>query len=130
MGFEDDHLDVLQNIEFGIIAEYRKDSSVLDSDAREAVNALIRYYDAGRHGARLGVRSQGIFDSVLHIIALRMEHREGPPPNTTEEIVACLKRIAKSISFWTAEAGRQGYLSYVAAHMGPAFGTAMDDSEE
>jgi hypothetical protein len=126
MGMEDDYLDVLQNIEFGIIAEFRKDQSILDSDALDAVNALVRYFDVGRHGARLGVRAQRIFDSVRDIVNWRMEqHNEGPPPNTTAEIVECLKRIASSISFWTVERGRQGYLSFVDEH----FGT-MDDSEE
>ena len=42
MGMEEEYLDVLQNIEIGIIAEFRKDRSILDSDALEAVNALVR----------------------------------------------------------------------------------------
>jgi hypothetical protein len=131
MGMEDAYLDVLQNIEFGIIAEFRKDRSILDSDALEAVNALVRYFDVGRHGAPLGIRSQRIFDSVRENVKWRLEPNGGePPPNTTIEMVKCLKRIASSISFWTKERGRQGYLVFVEEHMGPMFGDAIDDSEE
>ena len=128
---EDEYPDFLQNIEFGIIAEFRKDRSVLDSDALEAVNALVRYFDVGRYGARLGVRSQRIFDSVRETVRWRLEPSDGgPPPNTTAEMLKCPKRIASSISFWTKERGRQGYLAFVEEHMGPVFGDAMDDSEE
>jgi hypothetical protein len=131
MGMEDDYLDVLQNIEVGIIAEFRKDRSILDSDALEAVNALVRYFDLGRYGARLGVRSQRIFDTVRDTVKYRLEPSGvGPPLNTTAEMLKCLKRIASSISFWTKERGRQGYLVFVEEHMGPAFGDALDDSEE
>lgn len=29
------------------------------------------------------------------------------------EIVACLKRLRKSVQFWTKSGGRQGYLNYI-----------------
>ena len=77
MGVEDDHLDVLQNIEFGIVGEFRKDRSVLESDALEAVNAHVRYFDVGRYGARHGVRSQRIFDSVRETVKWRLEPSDG-----------------------------------------------------
>jgi hypothetical protein len=123
MAIEDKYLDVLQNIEFGIVAEFRKDPSVLDSDALDAVNSLVRQYDAGRSAGRLGIRAQRIFDSVRDIVDRRMELRAGGQPLTTkDEMVKCLKRIASSIKFWTEERGRQGYVTFVAEHMGPAFG--------
>jgi hypothetical protein len=120
MSMEDEYLDVLQNIEAGIIGEFRKDRSILDSDALEAVNALVRYYDVGRYGAHLGVRPQRIFDSVRDLVKYRLEPSNvGPPLNTAAEMQKCLKRIASSISFWTEERGRQGYLSFVEQHLGP-----------
>jgi hypothetical protein len=131
MAIEDKYLDVLQNIEFGIIAEYRKDPSLLDADALEAVNSLVRHLDAGRSAGRLGTRAQRIFDSVRDIVDRRMELRAGGVPLITkDEMVKCLRRIASSIKFWTEERGRQGYLTFVAGHMGPVFGAAEDDSEE
>jgi hypothetical protein len=60
-----------------------------------------------------------------------MELRAGGVPLITkDEMVKCLRRIASSIKFWTEERGRQGYLTFVAGHMGPALGAAEDDSEE
>src|SRR5665811_1831714 len=44
--FRERHLDVLQNIEFGIVAVYRVEPSLLDVDAKDAVEALIRHYHA------------------------------------------------------------------------------------
>jgi hypothetical protein len=35
--FREMHLDVLQNIEFGIVAVYRVEPSLLDMDAKDAV---------------------------------------------------------------------------------------------
>ena len=34
-------------------------------------------------------------------------------PVTRDEIIACLKRVRKSIHLWTREGGRQGYLTFV-----------------
>lgn len=51
-----------------------------------------------------------------HADALQKQRGGGPPmpePKTTDEIVACLKRIRKSIKRWTAQGGRQGYLKFV-----------------
>jgi hypothetical protein len=36
---------------------------------------------------------------------------------TAAELVLCLKRIRKSIDFWTKEGGRQGYLNYVSEYV-------------
>ncbi len=32
---------------------------------------------------------------------------------TLDEILACLKRVRKSVNYWTKESGRQGYLNFV-----------------
>ena len=39
-------------------------------------------------------------------------------PKTVDELLACLRRIQKSIDFWNKRGGRQGYLSYVAQYVG------------
>ena len=36
-----------------------------------------------------------------------------PEPVTLDVIVACLKRIRKSVQRWNKEGGRQGYLTFV-----------------
>jgi len=132
MKVEDEYLEVLQNIEFGIIRVFRADPSLLDLDAKDAVAALIRHYRAEqeRHSppdVRLGDKAQRIFDSVLPICEWRLG-REGPMvpvdlgfppavPNTLEDIGTCLRRIQKSIDFWNKRNGRQGYVSFVAPYV-------------
>ncbi len=44
--FGEKNLDVLQNIEFGIIQVYRADPSLLDADAKDAIDALVHLYRA------------------------------------------------------------------------------------
>jgi hypothetical protein len=40
-----------------------------------------------------------------------------PKPITADEIVACLKRIRKSVQRWTKEGGRRGYLTFVEGYV-------------
>ena len=44
--FGEKNLDVLQNIEFGIVAVYRADRSLIDVDVKDAVDVLVRRYHA------------------------------------------------------------------------------------
>ena len=46
--FGDKNMDVLQNIEFGIVEVYRADPSLIDIDAKDAIDALVRRYRADR----------------------------------------------------------------------------------
>jgi hypothetical protein len=41
---DEEKLDVLQNIEFGIVEVYRADKSLLDFDVKDAMDALVRHY--------------------------------------------------------------------------------------
>lgn len=36
-----------------------------------------------------------------------------PEPLTLDEIMACLKRLRKSVDLWNKQGGRQGYLSFI-----------------
>jgi hypothetical protein len=40
----EENLDVLQNIEAGIVEVYRADPSLLDFDVKDAIDALVRHY--------------------------------------------------------------------------------------
>jgi hypothetical protein len=127
--FEDDYLDVLQNIEFGIVTVYQADRSLLDAHAASALEGLMRTYQAearGRAAPHLNLSSQAqtVFDSVKAMCEWRLgrEHvvdAQGVEmgldlkPLTPNEIVACLKRIRKSVEMWTRRNGRQGYLNFV-----------------
>ena len=135
MGFEQEHMDVLQNIEAAIVREFRADSSILDLNADDAVSALVRLYEAEQQQRtpsqlRLSDRSRKIFDAVHPIMEWRLGRAAGPlpvdehpemdeplKPKTLAEIIACLKTIRKSIGRWTKVGGRQGYLSFVAQYV-------------
>ncbi len=126
MRVEDEYFDGLQNLEWTIVSEYRQNRSILDQDARDAVNALVRQYEAeseSRSAAALPLsdRAKRIFDAVRSTCEWRLGR--APAPNeaisafdskvTAAELVLCLKRIRKSIDFWNKRGGRQGYLEYV-----------------
>ena len=131
MRVEDEYFDVLQNLEWAIVNEFRGDPSILDLDARDAVHALVRHYEAESEsrsapGARLSDRARRIFDAVRPICEWRLGRAPAPHKSPSEldktltaaELVLCLKRIRKSIDYWTKEGGRQGYLNFVAEHVG------------
>jgi hypothetical protein len=125
MKVEEQFRDVLLNIERAIVSEFRQDNSVLDMNVLDAANALTRLYVAEEQKreppkAHLTERSQKVFDAARKACEWRLGRDPGPPYpptegalNTPEEIVACLKRLRKSIELWNKEGGRQGYLSFV-----------------
>jgi len=126
---EDEYTDVLQNIEFVIVAEYRKDQSVLDLEVAEAVSALARVYEAEAEGRGapnrpLSEKSKRIVESVRRVCEFRLGRMPGPDSRFVEAAVLdaatmalCLKRIRKSIDRWNSVGGRQGYLHFVAQYI-------------
>ena len=128
MGFdEDQYLDVLQNIEFVIVDEFRRDPAILDLNVREAVNVLARQYESEEEGrtpprAQMTDRTRAVFDAVRTVCEWRLGRPRGPVPAqddppvpdiTAADMAACLKRIRKSIDRWSKEGGPRGYLNFV-----------------
>jgi hypothetical protein len=127
--FGEKNLDVLQNIEVGIVEVYRADPTLLDADAKGAIDALARHYHAEEEqrtpSARaLGERAERVFQSVQ--IACEWRLGRAPFPGETEkldsgiplsELVRCLREIQKSIPRWSRRGGRQGYLDFVSHYI-------------
>ena len=126
---DDDRLDVLQNIEFGIMRVYRAETDLIDVDAQDAVDALVRHYVAeenGRHAPdhRLTGKSVRVFTSVKEMCEWRLGRQElaaeggnePMPPIAVSELVRCLRKIQKSIRRWT-QFGRKGYLEFVSQYV-------------
>lgn len=112
--FDEQYLDVLQNIEVGIIQVYRKQPDLTDYNVEKAINALMCVYQAqvtGHAAPRLRLREieQDVFNAVKVMCDWRLGKAALEPV-----IVACLKRIRKSVVFWSKQGGRQGYLEYIA----------------
>jgi hypothetical protein len=129
MKVEEEYFDVLQNLEWAVVNEYRQDRSILDMDAREAVAALARVYEAeaesrGASKPRLTSRAERIFNAVKEVCEWRLGRAEGlvelgamETPLKPAELVLCLKKIRSSVEFWNKRNGRQGYLEFVSEHL-------------
>lgn len=128
--FEERYEDVLQNIEFGVVQVYGEHPEMTDWEALRAIEALIRAYQAETRGRQttspnLDPLAQEVYDSVEAMCEWRLgremlfQDEEGEPveiplePITLNEIIACLKRVRKSINRWNRRGGRQGYLTFV-----------------
>ena len=126
MSFEDDYMDVLQNLEFGIVRAFRENQEIIDANVDAAFGWLLRYYRAEKRGrptpAPLGGPAGEVAASMQSICELRLgreqlETNEANPLEipaiTSAELQTCLKRIRKSVRFWSREGGRQGYLDFI-----------------
>jgi len=129
MDVEEEYLDILQNIEFAIMSVYRDNPLLVDFDVEAAINALISLYHAQsqNHEPRrisLNERATLVFGRVEAMCDWRLGREEllssdmrergpRPEPVTLDVILACLKRIRKSVQRWNKEGGRQGYLTFV-----------------
>jgi len=122
---DEKNLDVLQNIELGIIQVYRAGKSLLDFDVKDALDALVRHYQAEEEQRRppfkrLGERAQRVFSSVQAFCEWRLGRGpcpgDGPSPESPKpvaELVACLRKVQKSVPLWSQRGGRQGYLNFI-----------------
>jgi hypothetical protein len=121
--------DLLQNIEFSIIQVYREDPSLLDIDAKDAIDALVRHYHLLEEQKipsepRLAERPLRVFQSVQTVCEWRLGRTalgdETTPPDdavSLSELVASLRQIQKSIPLWTKQGGRKGYLDFVSHYL-------------
>jgi hypothetical protein len=125
MSVEDQHLDVLQNIEFAIMQVYESTPDLIDAEVLRAIEVLTRRYSAeaqGKSGSSLTIRgiSAEVAEQVKEACEIRLGRAPAIPaidelmePKTLTDIIDCLKRIQSSIKFWTQKGGRQGYLNFV-----------------
>jgi hypothetical protein len=126
MGLEDTHLDVLQNIEFAIVSVYREQHNLRDYDVMRALDALIEIYRAEARGhipkdIRLPEPERLVFQRTKEMCELRLGRQdvvtriqapfEGE--KTVGDILACLRKIRRSVERWNKRGGQQGYLQFV-----------------
>lgn len=127
--FEEKYGDVLQNIEFALVQTYRAHAEMTDWHTLDALDALIHTYraEAGGHLAppvSLTPFAQEAFDAVKAMCEWRLGRQhlvdeKGAPvdtemkPKTVDEIIACLKRVRRSVEKWQKRGGRRGYFDFV-----------------
>jgi hypothetical protein len=130
MSVEEEHFDVLQNMEFEIVQIYRwrslrlaeSTSDLIDAEVLNAIESLIHIYNLEvKGGFAASPKVKGISATVAAAVKDACEIRLGRgsnadeliEPKTVQNIVDCLKRIQSSIKFWTKKSGRKGYLDYI-----------------
>ncbi|MGE5377458.1 MAG: hypothetical protein ACM3XO_20560 [Bacteroidota bacterium] len=126
---EEEYLDVLQNIEFAIVSVYRSEQALSDYDVNKILNVLISGYQAELSRRdfskpNLSTLQEQLYESVKDMCEWRLGRKaifkkekhlqvKKLGPLSVEEIIACLKRIRKSVETWTKQGGRKGYLEYI-----------------
>jgi hypothetical protein len=126
--FEEKYFDVLQNIEFGIVRVYRQHSDLVDFDVEQALSSLIREYKANQIGKSFDPPTfaplvREVYESTREMCEWRLGREnpfagrdmpfENPKPVSLDGMIACLKRIRKSVRGWSKRGGRQGYLQFI-----------------
>jgi hypothetical protein len=132
--FEARYRDVLQNIEGVLMPIYDNHPKMTDHASIYVLETLIKHFNAEAQGRTVAIpefqpHEKQAFDSIRAICYWRMgvgkmEDDHGHEldlkiePKTPEEIIACLKRIHKSVQFWLKRGGRRGYFEYVSQYLG------------
>ena len=126
---EEAYEDVLQNFETAIIIIYRQTPQLTDYSVMEALDVVVRSYEAQARGRETSPRplpplDQEVADALRLVCEWRLGRKELKSESgkkikitddalTLEEIIACLKRIQKSVKRWNKSHGRRGYLEFV-----------------
>lgn len=128
---EDEHPDVLQNIEFAIVNTYRQHRELSDFAVKRVLEASLEVYAAevaGRppRNARLDELEQLLQEQVRQVCEWRLGRApfgdgQGEvsevKPIPIDEMIRCLKRIIKSVGRWNKVGGRQGYLNFIVQYV-------------
>jgi hypothetical protein len=124
----EEYMDVLQNIEFALVGVYDNNPTLTDTGTMYAVETLIKVYTGESRGREVALpqfkpEEQEAYDAVKRMCDWRlgrssMEDEKGKKvedvePLTLEVVIACLKRILKSINTWYKRGGRRGYYEFV-----------------
>jgi hypothetical protein len=127
--FEDQYEDVLHNIEHIILALYRQAPDITDHTVDKAMEGLLRRYQMEQKGrptppSKLNEIEAQLYEGVEVVCEIALNRLEAANRDalavptmqtiTLEELIACLKRIRSSISLWTKDYGRRGYLDFIA----------------
>jgi hypothetical protein len=128
---EDQHMDVLQNLESAVMDIWRNHPEMSDYAVLRAYEAAIAHYSALARGTApkpeglTGLDAE-VFQGVQGICEWRLGHRalEGDDeaatsvtPMPVADLVACLKKLRKSVDRWNRSGGRQGYLQLVSQYV-------------
>lgn len=123
---EEEFPDVLLSLESAIRGVHKQHPDLQDFQVSSAIESLERTY-AGESRGRAPVLPKGamameVYKAVktaseLHLGRESAVDLSSQPlnfdPITTGDLLACLKRLRKSVNYWNKESGSQGYLGYI-----------------
>ena len=114
--WSDEHLDILQNIEFAIVQTDNQTDGLTDWEVEDALSELIRRGNAFRRGReteprRLAPKTQAVADMVEDMLALRIEDLGAD--DTLDEHLKALKTVRASVKRHRRIHGRRGYLDFI-----------------
>ncbi len=129
MKWQEENLDVLQNLEFAIVEVWRANPEMTDYSALRAYETARQYYRAELRGqppkqpALTGLDAVA-FAALKRMCEFRLGRDSGPPsasekdaasmpPVPLEKLLPCLQELAKSVERHTRSGGRQGYLQFI-----------------
>ncbi|MCA9974007.1 MAG: hypothetical protein KC425_27535 [Anaerolineales bacterium] len=127
--FEEQYNDTLRSMELTLVRQYREFDELTDWQTLAAVNDLIRIYTAETRRRQPPVlKQEGLTQLVHERLAETCAGWLGRAPLIDEfggvatldenalavsEVIACLKRIRKSIEMWKKEGGNRGYFEFI-----------------
>jgi hypothetical protein len=127
--FEDQYNNTLLSLELTLVRPYRQREDVTDWDTLTAVKGAIRTYTAQQRrrsapNLKLNPIPKAIYDELIETCEGWLGHKPFTDPLgetitltdnalTVSEIIACLKRIQRSIEMWQKEGGRRGYFEFI-----------------
>lgn len=127
--FETQYNDPLRSLELTLVQQYRQFKALTDWQTLSAVNDLIRVYTAEQRRRqppqlRQDGMTQHVFDQLAHTSAGWLGREPlvdeqgtvttlGEQALSVSELIACLKRVRKSIEMWKKEGGNRGYFEFV-----------------
>ena len=130
--FEDEYFHVLFSIESAIYEIYNKNRELVDYSVDKALNGAVRTLSNQQRGRKpprlkLSDDEQRIYDSFMGIVEIytggELMTEDGEEldleiePITLDEMIACFKRIQRSIKTMSDQ-GRQGYLDFIKQFFG------------
>jgi hypothetical protein len=118
---------VLQNIEAMVVDVFREHTELTDYSVQRVYEYLIGLYEAELRGRnprnpRLNALEEELLVRVQAICSWQLGR--GAPiadlpdlqgePVDVDTMIQIIRRLLKSVKFWTKQGGRQGYLNYIA----------------
>lgn len=129
MKVEEQYQDVLQNLEYVIVAMYHDYPELSDSQVARTLDGLTDAFIAEKirrppRNFNLSELEQGLLSQLRAVCEWRLgrapmsyKDPKGSSPKTapltTDEILLCLERIRKSVRKWNNTNGVRGYLNFV-----------------